>query len=283
MEKSKKAVAIVGAGVAGLSAANLLEKKGFEVVIFEATNRIGGRVYELNGFSSKPIELGGEIIHGNKSKFYKLAKKSGAMIKKLDGTIYMNYNDKFDDVENLYKKTKDYSFRLIWDIIEDLYEECEIEYPDITVKKYLEEKNIDKNLFFIADALLGSEYSTDIDKVSIRGISQASQKWLAGENDYVIQNMTNLDVFKKQYANIIDKIRLEKEIIKIDYSSNQLNVTDRSNQVYSFDLCIIAVPLNQIPKIQFHPPLPDAKTKIIKNIEINSLGKRKQPIFCFFK
>ena len=90
MEKSKKAVVIVGAGVAGLSAGHLLEKKGFEVVIFEASNRIGGRVYELNGFSSKPIELGGEIIHGNKSKFYKLAKKAGAIIKKLDGTIYMN-------------------------------------------------------------------------------------------------------------------------------------------------------------------------------------------------
>lgn len=281
MEKNKIKVGIVGAGVAGLSAAHLLEKKGFEVVVFEATDRIGGRVHELNGFSSKPIELGAEIIHGNKSKFFKLAKKAGAIINKLDDTIYMSYNDRFDDVEILYKQTKDYSFRLIWDIIDDLYEECENKYPDVTVRKYLEEKNIDEKLFFVADALLGTEYSTDIDKLSIRGVSQASKTWQAGENDYVIQNMSNMDVFRKLYASIIKKVKLEKEVIKLDYSSNKLILTDRSNQIHSFDHCIIAVPLNQIKKIEFHPPLPDKKAKILKNIEVNSLGKLEKHLIYF--
>ncbi len=43
-----KKVGIVGAGVAGLSAAYLLKQMGVSVTIFEASSRPGGRVYSLN-------------------------------------------------------------------------------------------------------------------------------------------------------------------------------------------------------------------------------------------
>jgi phytoene desaturase len=39
---SPGAVAIIGGGLAGLTAANLLARNGFEVVIFEASNKLGG-------------------------------------------------------------------------------------------------------------------------------------------------------------------------------------------------------------------------------------------------
>lgn len=41
-------VAIVGAGFAGLRCADILLKKGVKVSIFEARNRLGGRVAQSN-------------------------------------------------------------------------------------------------------------------------------------------------------------------------------------------------------------------------------------------
>lgn len=46
MEKTTAKIVIVGAGIAGLTAAHTLRKNGFsEVVVLEGSDRIGGRIH----------------------------------------------------------------------------------------------------------------------------------------------------------------------------------------------------------------------------------------------
>ena len=52
-------VAVIGAGVAGLSAAYHLAEAGRRVVVLEAQERVGGRILTRSG-----VELGAEFIHG---------------------------------------------------------------------------------------------------------------------------------------------------------------------------------------------------------------------------
>ncbi|MGZ4117366.1 MAG: flavin monoamine oxidase family protein, partial [Bacteroidia bacterium] len=70
----KKDVIIVGAGFAGLSAANHLITAGFNVTILEARNRVGGRAYSLQDFcKDRIIEAGGELIGVNHPNWIDLA------------------------------------------------------------------------------------------------------------------------------------------------------------------------------------------------------------------
>src|SRR4051812_27599251 len=62
---TKPDVAIIGAGVAGLSAARALLDAGYEVVVLEARERAGGRIFtHRDRQTAMPIELGAEFIHG---------------------------------------------------------------------------------------------------------------------------------------------------------------------------------------------------------------------------
>ena len=59
-------VVIIGAGAAGLAAASKLGESGFSVLLLEARDRIGGRIFTCREPGcAAPIELGAEFIHGD--------------------------------------------------------------------------------------------------------------------------------------------------------------------------------------------------------------------------
>src|SRR6476620_8647098 len=72
-------VVIVGAGIAGLSAAWRLREAGISSRIYEAQSRVGGRMLSLrNHFpNGQVIELGGELIDTGHVRIRKLAQQMG--------------------------------------------------------------------------------------------------------------------------------------------------------------------------------------------------------------
>ena len=71
-------VVVVGAGVAGLAAARELHARGLDVVILEARERIGGRVFtRRDRGTAVPIELGAEFIHGSAPELEEIITAAG--------------------------------------------------------------------------------------------------------------------------------------------------------------------------------------------------------------
>jgi monoamine oxidase len=86
LEPAKVEVAIVGAGVAGLAAARALDDAGVEVMILEARERVGGRVFTLRDAQSPvPIELGAEFVHGSAPVLHELAREAGLTLVDIAG------------------------------------------------------------------------------------------------------------------------------------------------------------------------------------------------------
>src|SRR5258706_15356750 len=57
---------IIGAGASGLMAGRELSRAGMSVLVLEARDRLGGRIFTFsgNGFTV-PVEAGAEFIHGD--------------------------------------------------------------------------------------------------------------------------------------------------------------------------------------------------------------------------
>src|SRR5689334_24902249 len=71
-------VIVIGAGAAGLAAADELSRKGASVLILEARDRIGGRCWtrRVPGLPI-PVELGAEFIHGEAKVTHALLRRAG--------------------------------------------------------------------------------------------------------------------------------------------------------------------------------------------------------------
>lgn len=77
--QSPRSVLVIGAGLAGLSAARDLSAEGHQVTVIEARDRIGGRVWTSRLWPDLPIDLGASWIHGMKGNpVTALARAAGA-------------------------------------------------------------------------------------------------------------------------------------------------------------------------------------------------------------
>ncbi len=70
-------VAIVGGGLAGLRCADVLVAKGLDVVVLEARDRVGGRVFSHRFADGQTCERGAEFIDSNHAEVLDLAARLG--------------------------------------------------------------------------------------------------------------------------------------------------------------------------------------------------------------
>ena len=70
-------VAVAGAGLAGLAAADELARAGHSVAVFEARDRVGGRVWSRRLDNGAVVEMGAEYILPGNSAVRELAERFG--------------------------------------------------------------------------------------------------------------------------------------------------------------------------------------------------------------
>lgn len=79
-------VVIVGAGLAGLTAARELTKAGIDVIVLEARDRVGGRTYSRPASDGTIVDLGGQWIGPTQDRLAALADELGV-------TTFPTYNE----------------------------------------------------------------------------------------------------------------------------------------------------------------------------------------------
>lgn len=85
-------IVVIGAGMAGLAAARRLALAGHTVIVLEARDRIGGRVWTSAQWEDAPVDLGASWIHGTEGNpLTALAAEAGAETVETDGDSAVYY------------------------------------------------------------------------------------------------------------------------------------------------------------------------------------------------
>ena len=93
-------VVVVGAGLAGLSAAGALVEGGCAVTVLEARDRIGGRVFPDGATAGVPVELGPEWLSAD-GEVHDLLARAGARLVPAQGARWRHRGDRWENQDDL--------------------------------------------------------------------------------------------------------------------------------------------------------------------------------------
>jgi monoamine oxidase len=120
-------VAIVGAGLAGLTCAYRLKQAGLNADLYEASMRIGGRCWTIHDFDPLVAEHGGELIDQGHTQMRQLAQELGL---DLDNLLQAQPNGTEDF---FYVNGHDYSLAQLEDDLNSIYQKL---HKDVSAASY---------------------------------------------------------------------------------------------------------------------------------------------------
>jgi monoamine oxidase len=275
-------VIVIGAGAAGLYTGWYLHERGFDVTILEASDRVGGRVRHLSGFADFDIELGAEEIHGNQSEWYRIVQQAGGeLLTETTEDYYFFKQDLANQNEPVLKKENQAlqynEFIKSMNFVENAYTYSGV---DKTVEQHLASSGISWNMFGVVNGLLGNEYGTSNNRLSIKGLAEEDSLWSAGEESYSLKNKTMLSIMEAKFASAMGKVKLNTQVKIIDYQGDKVRLTDQNDKIWEADRIVMTVPLKvlQDGDINFNPGLPSTKKDAIEHI---GMGGGMKAIFKF--
>lgn len=247
-------VIIIGAGAAGLSAAYILNSKGIDFQILEASANYGGRLGKLTGFANFPIDTGAQWLHGKNSILGDLITKSNTKITLDDSETKYWFNNQL--VSSLPQNT-------------DIFEGDDL--PDISYNDYALQKGLGNEYKYIVENIAGDQGAAAT-RLSVFGNNQDEENWNSGDDDFKFQE-TYFDLIDTQFASQVkNKILFNTIVTKIDYSQSTIQITDSNNNTYNADKVIITVPIPILKSadIQFIPTLPNEKITAFSKIGMDA-------------
>ncbi len=259
-------VLVLGAGAAGLGAAAQLAQAGRSVLVLEARDRVGGRVFTAKDPDLNfPLELGAEFIHGHAPATLELLRRSGDFAIDTAGTRWSVRDGRSTPRESLFGAVQ----RLMHEV-HSLAEE------DLSVEDFLARFAADRTLDgarAYARMMVEGFDAADPRRASVRAIAEewdsmeGGQSRPAGGYGALLTELArSLGDLHIRLQTIVRSVEWGGDGVKISASSpaGAVEVTGRCALV-ALPLGVLQLPPDTPGAIQFAPPL-DEKSAALRGV-----------------
>lgn len=263
-------VIVIGAGIAGLAAADLLRKSSANVTVLEAKPHIGGRL--LTDWSmGAPFEVGAGWIHGPSSDnpTKKLADAVGAkyVVTDDENSVYFDiegYEYDEDEVERIVD-----AWEGVLEYIDNNYEANDPRSLLQAIKDYRPAYLNDPGIMWAFSAF--TEFSKG---GAIEKLSAPLFNWDEAFDGSDVVVTTGYDQILRPLADGVD-IKLSHIVSAVEYDAEDGVIVTTDKGAFEADYCICAVPLGVLKanKIKFDPELPSDYKSSINKIGFGSVTK----------
>ena len=259
----KEPVLVIGAGVAGLSAAARLRRAGFPVVVLEARERVGGRVHSSTTFAPHPIDLGAELMHGRGIATWDLVRQRGLRTRPVSNVVEFRAGK----VVPREGDASDAASTAFVELVNGLPEGA-----DLTLAQAFErlEARLPPGELHALRTL--ASLDVDLEQVSARAVlAILSDPNREGGDSIVDGGMAGLLPALESDA----EKRLGFVVEHIEVVPHGVHVTSRAGEVVKGSSAIITLPLGVLRAndVRFTPPLPKDKQAAIEGVGMSAAVK----------
>jgi monoamine oxidase len=266
-------VAIIGAGVAGLAAADALQRHGLSIAVFEARERIGGRILTLRDARVPlPIELGAEFLHGEAAETGRVLREAGRLAVEIEGEPWEAEEGRVQPSESQ------------WEHIDRLMKKIDTAGPDLSFADFLAKRPGGKSL-----AEAREEARLFVQGFHAADVGQISAHALAGTDSGEARNAGRvLDGYDQVPAwlarNLGDALRLGCPVTEIAWEPGKVELTTGTGDRVQAKAAVVTVPLGvlQAPPdapgaIRFRPEPP----RLRETLDLLAMGSVLRVVFWF--
>lgn len=266
-------ILVSGAGLAGLAAAKELKRAGHQVVVLEARDRIGGRIWTSNKWPDLPLDLGATWIHGvTGNPIAGLADQLGArrLATSYERTVIYNTNGQ------LLSEAEEAQLERVWKQMVDKLRKAQGSDADTSVRQAvaLLEKNFANDpaalrfLNFCVSGNIEQEYAGSASRLSSHWYDSAKE--FNGDDVLFAQGFK---VIAEYLAQGVD-VKLSQVVKEIRWQESELRVRTTANEFVA-DRVVITLPLGvlQHNDVRFVPDLPEEKRNAISKLGMGVLNK----------
>jgi monoamine oxidase len=253
---------IVGAGVAGLACGRTLSAAGKRVVVLEARDRVGGRIFtrRINGVGSSgaiPIELGAEFIHGLPEEIWTLVRQAKLITYELQGSHLVLANGRLERQDDHEERVSDVLQGL------ETWMNARTGLRDMSFADYLKLAPVDKRGAEAAAGYVEAFNAADQHVIGIAALTKQQRAEDAIQGERIFRVQMGYDTVPHLLAEDIVRagcpILLKHKVMRVAWSPGSVTVSGLDDRNREFMLqghrAIIALPLSilQADEVQFEP------------------------------
>jgi monoamine oxidase len=267
-ERARQAdVIVLGAGMAGVTAARALADEGARVIVVEARDRIGGRVHTLRDFAETPVEAGAEFIHGSRAAIRTEVRAAGLRTQRV--SYYYSW-------AHFGQRTQWLPLQLthpgVWPSFPIMRTVRHWGGQDISAASFMEERGYRGRAREMAGLTLTGHAPGSPEQVGIHGL--VADGVLDIENGLNHRVLDGYDLLPRQVASGLD-IRLERRVARISWGPEGVEVTTQGGETFTGRTAISSLPHGVLASgaVTFDPALPQPKVTAIGQIATGAVAK----------
>ena len=297
MPSNNKTVTIIGAGLAGLSAAYDLQRAGWQVTVLEARKRVGGRVHTLRNFSDGLVaEAGGEFIDGQHTRMLAFAKEFNLALGEVgswqgqteDWGAYAGRAGQSNDV-NVWGFDLGAEYNRIWSALAELAKYVpDPLHPETAPNAEALDKQSAADWLNVQDVQplarlafanhIRSEYTCEPEQFSLLDLARNAAMYYSAPNLYKSTHriIGGNDMLPRALADLLPDVRLNAIVKSIRLQPDGVAVSyQQADSQLTIDsaFAILAVPLTTARLIEFNPPLPHAHQRMVNEVSYGAVTK----------
>ena len=251
---------MIGAGASGLVAARELSAAGLEVIVLEARDRIGGRIYTDHSLGF-PVELGAEFVHGHSPDIFQLIDSARLDIAQVSGEMRRKRNGVWGDSGHVMAE------------VNHLFENMPSTEPDQSFKQYIDRTRYSTETKQLAWDFVKGFHAAEPDRVSVHWLihTTRAEEAIDGETSYRLEHGYNLLI--NSITEAIDRehchILLETPVSEIVWKAGKVKVR-AAGKDFSAPYAVITLPLAVLKSgtVCFAPELPKTKHMAMALLEM---------------